>query len=335
MALLELVNDLRRLLREDPVTSVSVTATDVVVQVALVNRAARRVLSRRAWSFLNRDDGYLFLPGSVATTFSVTSLGTTAITAGLSTLQQESFSDGFVSTKLYFPTSDFPTTSYRIPSWLFDFPATLTLATPFHGTSNSVASGTLFVNEVVLPNTVARVLSIRTEEGSPLRFDTVDSFDDFDRAFPQDVERFAETPEYVAVGGHAIATERTGNPATARAAMAGLGVRIFPPASADILLRYSYVRRVTDLAEDEDELEGVSQEVQDHVVNWAFYMALYSNIEDDTPRARDRRVDLETEYRDLASSDRVDVGRRHVPAPFANRQMPSWRRWQFDTIPEP
>lgn len=331
------MNALRHLLREEPVTTVAGSAPDLVVQTALVNRAARGVLARRPWSFLHRDDGYLFFPAAVQVP-----AGSTALTNGQASgvvvvplSASEHYADGSLSAKLLVGgDSAFPQTSYRVANIDVGIVTTMTLGSPYRGATGSHAA-TLYANEAVLPATVARVLSIRNEEGSPVRFETVDGFDDFDRAYPQDSERFSEFPETVAVGGSFLSTSRSTFGTQTVAPAAGVGVRVFPPPSSDVLLRYSYVRRAPALAADADELVGVPDEVQDHVVNWAFYNALYSNIEDDAPRARAARVDLEAEYRALADADRVDVGRRYVPPPFSSRRAPGWRRWTFDRIPEP
>lgn len=335
MALLQLVNDLRHLLREEPVTTVAGSAPDLLVQIALVNRAVRKVLSRRAWSFLHRDDGYLFFPASFnGTNLQYFAAGATVVSLlDLPNAQTLRFGGVDVVAQLQVGVSEKPATSYRISGIdATGFPvATIPIA--FQGAVLTALAYTLYTNTLALPSTVARLLSIRNEEGFAIRFETIDTFDDFDRLVPQDAERFGDEPEIVAVGGQTVPTTRTSG-ATTTGGTPGIAVRIFPAASSDIVLRYSYLYRPAALAADADALAGVPAEVQDLIVNTAFEDALYSNVEDDPRRGAAVKASNELAYRDLMATDRVDVGRRHVPAPFSSHRVPGWRR-DYRAIPEP
>ena len=304
---------------------------DLVVQKRLINRAARRVLDRRAWSFLHRDDGFLFLPGSLSTTATLTN-GLVGGVLSSSLAAARPFSAGSTAANLLLTDSSFPQTSFRVTDIGEAISVPRVTLKPGWGGSTGVFTATLYANSAALPSTVARVLSIRNEENWPIRFETVDTFDDFERLVPEDGERFGDTPELVAVGGQVVSTSRSSSSSNV-SAQTGIGVRVYPSPSENIYLRYSYVRRVTELAEDTDELQGVPAEVQDHIVNVAFEIALMSNIEDDPRRGERVRVQNEHDYRNLVSADKRDVGRRRIPRPFSGRVhlSPVERR----TLPEP
>lgn len=325
--LLDMTNALRDLLREERLTSVAIVAPDVKVQVGLLNRAARQLFARRPWSFLHRDDGYLFLPARVEATAIPTALSTFLLT-GFSNDDLLRFSDGALATKIVLtdePT--YPNTSYRVVDLQGGFGISATIPLTYTGASGSF-SAIVYAQDAALPPTVAQILSIRNEEGVPIRFETIDTFDDFDRAVPWDAERFGVAPEFVAVGGQVVPTMRS-----SAAVTPGLGVRVFPAPDANVLLRYTYVRRVADLVADGDLFAGVPPEISDLVVQFAFEAALMGNIEDDPQRGGTLHAQNELRFRELAASDRRDVGRRIVPQPFSShRRSPEWR---IPQIPEP
>jgi len=328
VALLELVNDLRDLMREERVTTVAGPAPDLLVQIGLINRAARKILARRPWSFLHRSDGVMFFPAAIEVATSSMSNGTDVQFLGPPPPVVTAFTDGSVSAKLLVHDDTFPQTSYPIRTLDNTFGVSATLTSVYRGPTGNPAV-TLYTNEIALPSTVARVLSIRNED-EPIRFETVDSFDDFDRMFPNHSERFSDRPEVVAVGGNVVPTNLNASEASTST---GIGVYVYPPPDTDVLLRYSYVRRIADLEEDTDELVGVPQEVQDLILSVAFVDALMGNIEDDPVRGRTLYAQNELAYADLVAADRKDVGRRMVPKPFGTGTWYDPQR--IRSVPEP
>ena len=330
MALLDLVNSLRNLLREERVTSVSGSAPDLLVQVDLINRAARRVMTRQPWSFLQRHDGYLFFPARVEAGSAQFTNGITLVVTSLTGVQASAFSDGTVSTKIVRPDdTSFPNTSYRV-SDMNSIGVNLTLSSAWRGDTANGASYTIYANEARLPSDVANVLSIRNEEGNSLTFDTLGNMFEFDRMFPYEAERFSSRPDYIAVGSQVVPTQQDGGSVTR-----GLGVRFFPPNTDDLVLRYSYVKRPETLSSDTDELVGVPDPVQDLVVSFAFQEANEGNVEDNPKKAESLRVSNELALRELADADRRDLGRRYIPRPFGTHSHPELRRFWVtdDTIP--
>lgn len=329
MALLSLVNALRDLLRENQVSSVATASPDLLVQIGLINRAARRLLARRQWSFLHRQDGYLFFPASLVTT--VNAFGAIpAVQPNMSAAAINTFANGSLQVKIQidgdpaFPRSSF-IMSDMTAGGLFN---TADIPIAYPGTIGGPYTCTIYSNEQALPPYVSNLLSIRNEENFPIRFETIDTFDDFERLIPRDALRFSQFPEVVAVGGQIVPTTNKKVKTTP-----GIGVWIWPPPNKNVLLRYSYVLSPPVLANDTDQLIGVPQEVQDLVVNTALEEALSSNIENDPQRAQVVRTQNEADYMQLSMSDRRDRGRRHIPQPFGLGY--SHYGWRFDKIPPP
>ena len=334
MTLLSMVNDLRSLLREETLSSTASTEPGIVTQKALVNRAARKVLGRHSWSFLQRNDGYLFFPARVTDTGGYAfGAGASSGIIGPNSTEAKTFSDGNLVAKIILSDStEFPETSYVVREFSTSgFSVNADLAAAYQGTAVYTGGGTLYSNEAAFPATVARVLSIRNEEGRAITFETIDDFDDYDDLFPRDAERFGDEPEFVAVGGYVQTTSRTLTPAVV--SRKALGIRIYPPPDQGVTLRYSYVLRPPTLTDDADSLD-VPAEMEDHIVNVAFEEALGSNVEDDEGRFRRWQARNELEFMDLKSSDRRDAGRRHIAKPFGTTQHPA-RRPLWDVIPEP
>lgn len=326
MALLDLVNQLRDLLREQRVSSVVGSNPELRVEIGLINRAARNVLMRHPWSFLQRSDGVLFFPARVEGSSGSFTQGSSTATLGLSSGPSgdaAAFSDGSLSAKVVRPDdSRFPNTSYRVSNLETTGATTATFVSPWRGDTGSGADFVIYANQARFPDDVANIISIKNEEDVSISFDTLPTFAEFDRLFPHETLQFQEFPNEVAVGGQVVPTAQDGGDVTP-----GIGVRFYPPNTADLLLLYSYVRRPETLAADVDELVGVPAEVQDLIVQVAFEIANRGNIEDNPDKADSLLRSNELAFRELVEADRRDIGRRHVLQPFGVERISNPDSW--------
>lgn len=315
MALLDLVNQLRDLLREQRVSSVSGSNPELMIEIGLVNRAARNVLMRHPWSFLQRSDGSLFFPARVEGTSGSFTQGSTTANLGLtsgSSGQAAAFSDGSLAAKVVRPDdSRFPNTSYRVTNLQTTGSTQATFSSAYRGDTANPADFVIYANQARFPSDVSNIISIKNEEDVSISFDTIPTFAEFDRLFPHETLQFQEFPSQVAVGGQVVPTSQDGGSTTP-----GIGIRFYPPNTSDLLLLYSYVRRPETLAADADELVGVPSEVKDLIVQVAFEIANRGNIEDNPDKADSLLRSNELTFRELVEADRRDIGRRHVLQPF-------------------
>lgn len=331
MALLQLVNQLRDLLREQRVSSVSSSNPDLLVQVGLINRAARTVLMRHPWSFLHRSDGTLFFPARVegSGNFNQNQNFASLFLSTGSSGDAAKFTDGTVAAKVVVPgDSRFPNTSYRLTSLETSVFTQGTFSTLYRG-DGGTQDFTIYSNEARFPNTVSHIISIKNEEDVPIAFDTIPAFADFDRLFPQEALQFQEFPNEVAVGGQVVPTALGVGSVTA-----GIGIRFYPPNSSDLVLQYTYVRRPETLSDDTDSLTGVPDEIQDLIVQVAFETANRGNIEDDPDKADRLEISNERLFRELVDADRRDIGRRRVLQPFGVSRAHHPDAW-IRSIPSP
>lgn len=330
--LLDMTNDLRALLREEPVTLIS--ATDVLTQtlVRVLNKAARKVLAGGEWpAFEVRDNGTITYAAPIESTESILGNGDTAI-GFPATADEHSTITGQPTRMLVTNASGVVNTSYRITSASNAGGTELATINPgFLGSSMVLASLKLFANERRLPSTVRQVLSVRYEE-RPLDLVFVERHIHLDSIVPRDFDSFQD-PTTVYVGG--IVTD-TYDSDVATSGTAGMGMTIWPPPDAAKELKYSYVYTPPAMADATDTLEGVPETVTDLVVDNALEMCFLSNIENDPDRAILARRFNEIDAKKAQRAMRADPNRRRIPRPKSSgfSDVPR-RRWNTQEVPTP
>lgn len=221
--------------------------------------------------------------------------------------------------------ADFPSISMRVSSAsLSGTTLTLTLADAWPGAGDSLTSGEwmLYIGEYILPDTVAKVLSV-THETTPIRLVEVDPHASFDELIPRPSDTLDDNPVMVAVGGTATSTYVSTGSATV-----GLRVMVYPIPSATGVLHYSYKERLTRLSATTDNLYA-PDEFCDDVVNVAeqkFNMTSRGN-EPELAQIQGRYA-LDLARRKYVNST-LDPSRRHVVRPIdgrAARRDPTPRR---------
>lgn len=318
MSLLESVNRVRRLMRDDVYTTLSLNDLDAMTLVDFLNDAADELFGHRAWDFLKRYDGHVWLPGSVTVTAggvvnangSIGSLnfaGANAwATANVHDFTQRG-QDGRIRPRIVWDDdTQHPGTSYGLSqlSVLPNFPFAQTNA--FRGVNQTNGGWTIYANEYVLPSTVRQVLSV-VNESRPLDLQFVDRDFDVTPSWPRGAQWLGE-PEVACVGGTITGC---GTDAGITAAT-GLGLAVWPPPQSEVLLHYSYIYRFARLSTDTDDWTGVPAEHVRLIESMAFERALWSNVEDDPRRSAVLHQHNEVYMARLAAADQRALKQRRV-----------------------
>lgn len=309
--LLGMLNDLRVLLREERITSISTTDELTQALILVINRAARNVLESHDWDFDVRNDGVQVFNAPIDETAD-------AITAGDTTITYTGAASD-VTTMLTQPTrmlitdaSSEANTGYRVlTAAAAGGTNTLTLS---QSVPVAVTSGTikLFANEARLASTVGKVLSARHEE-TPIRLAEVERHIAFDSLVPRDFDSFQANPDLVYVGSTVTDTAASGT------GTQGMGMMIWPPQSARVVIHYSYQYAHAALSAATDTFAGVPNHVSDLIVDRAFLSCLTSNIQNDPERAIQVRRDFLVDLERAKSHKRRQPNRRRVLVPFGER----------------
>jgi len=316
VTLLDLINRLRVLLRSGPSKSSLPNDAETQMEMALLNDAAGELFGFHDWSFLMQHDGIVWLPPKIGFSSAIAEFNSTSVTFSTlsiedgSKLSNDAFQTKMLHEEQIYRLSDLVTNAVRIGE----------LESAFRGGYDSFGSpiaieGTLFANEVALPSKARSVLSVRREDGTPIRFETLSRIEDFETSFPDSSLYFSDEPQAVAVGGLIRSTSRNGGERKS-----GVGLAIYPPPDTEgVILHYSYTRRHEDLALAADTWPGVPDEHLNLIVWMAFYSALVSNVQSDPERAQIVFRSNQHRLEKLKSADRKDPRRRTEMRPFGSR----------------
>ena len=343
MSLLQSVNRMKLMLREDQIAAISAELQTQTL-VDLLNMAADEHLNSHEWSFLVRHDAQAWFPALRTET-----TGALPVNNSTTLLLNQSAANSWDATDVskftaYSQTgrllvrvkvtggSTTPETSYPVDTLAATtgFPAVLRSEFRGDSTATATAGFELYSNEFALPTSVRRVLSVRHQE-TPIRLEFVDKGEGLDRHVPRVTDHSSSQAEVAYVGGLV-----TGTGATTADQATGLGLMIWPLPSADMLVDYSYVYRFAELSADADEWTGVPLEHVRLIESMAFEKALDSNIEDDPSRASRLRGKNEQTRTRLVNADHKAPVRRvpdelGLPRNLANPR----RRWSSQTVPTP
>jgi hypothetical protein len=320
---LELVNDIRALLREDPVPDTTDELSTALLRI--ITKAARKVLSHN-WSFNIRLDGNITFEAPIEPSVPSISAGVSQIIFSGSTTDQATL----VSQVSRFFVSDATTysnTSYRVISSARSG-SNITMAFTPGWLDVDITNPTvkIFSTEQMLPATVKKVLSVRHQE-RPLRLEFVEKHLDFDAVVPRQFDTFRD-PEVAYVGANLTDTYTTGGDVVTRP-----GIMIWPPPAAKTSLQYSYTYLHPALTSDTDSYRGVPESVQDLIVDRSFLYCLTSSIKNDPARAKEVRGDYRLEFAREVQQD-VPAFRRLIPRLSGSRRRirSPWARWDDQEV---
>ena len=330
--LLTMLNDLRALLSEEPIATIS--ATDGLTQalILLVNKASKSVLESRTWSFDKRTDGEAAIDGPVAgstvnhiagpgfiveysaAAFAMLTPNTMAVRFNMD--------DDTVRPKLSYAVVNAarfgPLLSIVLSSdWLGE-----------QGVSDTGRSWTLYTTDYILPSTVRKVLSVRDEE-QPIQLYFTEDEIFTDRYSPRPLDDTGEG-KCVIVGGTETASFATGSAST------GMRLRMLPVPVSDTMLYYTYVYRHPAMTAATDTLVAVPGNVIRLIVDKALYYCLSSNVEADMVRARRVESKYRVDFAVAATADRTAPNRRRVmdPGGAIYARHPN-SRWDSREVPSP
>ncbi len=302
----------------------------------VINRAARKVLEARTWSFDIYDDGQTTLYAPIEKTESSIAAGDTTLTVSGTSAEKDLIVGSAARILVSAEASDTSTfnflkTAYRVTEASHSGGTITMTIDPGFLESGTKTSPTLkiFSNSQALPATVRRVVSVRHLE-RPLQLEFVERHIDFDRMLPRQTDSFRD-PEVAYVGSTVTNTQETGQSLVKR-----VGMMVWPPPSDKTELEYSFVRRHPTLTNATDELEGVPPHIEDLVVDRAHLYCLTSSIQNDIERAREVRADFRADMKNAMEEDEPALRRRLPRAPrIRHRFGDPWRRWDSRQIPAP
>lgn len=269
---LALVNRVRRLLREED--AAGLTDRLSVVLLDLVNEAKGDLLEDRIWDFDRRQDGVLFAKGEftetdtaqVASTLTPVTLTTYAGLIG-------TYTGDFVSYVVVSSDTTYGDTAFRLVSGTVAANHTLTMANGWAGATDGTASARVVIPDYLLPTTVRAVTSVRHQEGD-IRLHEITKETNLDWFAPRPHEHTSDLPTDVYVGSTITTTFDTDS---ASAGTTGIGLRIHPAPSSDLVLHYSYIYRHPTLSTSQG-LDNVDASVEDGIVRLAFARAMLQGI---------------------------------------------------------
>lgn len=351
--LLQIVNKVRALLREEPLASIAANDIQTAALVEIVNGAMRRILDDHDWSFLVREDGILAFPEAITgVNVTVTAMAPTPIPNPDVTVEAAIDTDyGLLlraDTHCYrfqvrgaAANPDHGNESHRVLSYGANV-LTLDQYRGLVGSFIGTADWLLYTHEAALPDTVSRVLSVRDEEQRDYLIFQHQMLD-IDRMFPSPIE--ATGNPYFAVFGGTI--RNTGTSGVETAGTHGVRLAIYPPYTESfaiatltrvryrrIYYRYSY--RFANLSAATDSLRGVPDEISELIVRRAFIDCLMSNVQMDPQRGVPMYLHLERDLQLAQARDIRDPLRRMVPRPFGHGlQRNTRRRWASQQVPNP
>jgi hypothetical protein len=364
MTLLQMVNAVRGKLREERVKLISAD-DDLTTEIkSLINDAGSSILEGDDWEFDVRHDGQLWFPASQSGTgagFAETEIIDSATSAILFYADDSASGEVFenaaaidlagfrcsgnrLRARIVLTDSAKGNTSWIISSVDHNVISLVVKISggfkmPLDTTGNA---WTTYANEIVLPDTVKDVLSVRHEE-EPIRLEFIDREMDFDRYVPRSTDSFSSVPDVVHVGGTITSTARLESNVlfpwtdiSVEAAVTGPGVMIWPPSDSDLHLQYSYRVQHADLAAATDEWVGVPDNII-HAIEWlAYQFALDSGIQNDPEAAKRAERQVEKRIARARNKQSRQPNRRRVPRSHgATPSGSSRRRWESQIITAP
>lgn len=271
---LSLVNRVRRLLREEDVTSF--VSTDLLSNTLLdlLNESKHDILETRIWDFDKRQDGELVTQAPLTGTDASFVNGSASY--AFSTTAPTSVAGNWVAKLIATDDSSYGDTAFRVvSSGTSGGGCSGDLAVLFPGTSSlGAASFTVVFDEYLLPSTVRAVTSVRHQEND-LRLIEVDKELGLDRVVQRPHEEQSTQPEFVYVGSTITTTY---NSDSASEGSTGIGLRLHPTPSAALVLSYSYIYRHADMSSATDSLDNVDGSVEDLIVRLAYARAMKTGI---------------------------------------------------------
>ncbi len=322
MTLLSSVNAVRRHARQgSDLTAIATDDIEHQTYVQLLNDAADEHFNSYRWDYLERHDGYAFFPGTfIATTGAsivplISQVSLKVGASGITAADARRFSTN-VRTKIRITNdSKFAETEFILTAIGQDLTFVSDISQPWPGDTIVItASFELYTHEFILPDTVRQVFAVRDQEGqSDLSF--VDRNSEMGNLLIRPLASSTDRPELASVGGSYTTTALTaGNVGTE-----GMGLMIWPPPSADVMLQYDYNFRHANLITATDTWTRVPRE---HIalVEWmAFRNALDSNVEDDVQRAQRIDQKIARWKARLIKSDTNTPNQRFIPPEIGRR----------------
>lgn len=255
-----------RLLRRHGYEDVSVlTEPEGLLGLDIVNQSIRDLLSVRDYPWNIRSDGVLRIwPQISATTgagFADSDTVTITPISGSQTDYTGGTDAGVVVARLLLSGATTHNTTAMIVSTVIEFGGNLVvnLNAVLPMGSAVGAAYKFFFSEYLLPDTVAKVLSVRHQE-QPIRLVEVPPHRSWDEAVPRPHDNEGPQPDVVMVGGTSVATCIFGTTPNKR-----LRLMVWPIPTTQTQLNYSYKERVTELAAATDTLTAPAEFFDDVV----------------------------------------------------------------------
>jgi len=360
-----MVNAVRGKLREERTTAQAITdaSDDLNTEIIdLINDAGSEILEGNDWPFDVRHDGELFYPASqsgtnaqfgpqVGTAIYSNTTSILILTSG-DTDSGEVFEDFDLASfrcsgnrarvRIIGPDTNFGNTSWIVTNVENASGIGLTMTTSanlYFPTPATNGAWTTYANEVVLPDTVKEVLSVRHEEKDiALKF--VDREIQFDHVVPRPSNRFGSVPEVVLVGGTITSTARGSLVAwstiSAEAAVTGTCAAVWPIPDTDTHIQYSYRVQHSDLSAATDAWTGVPSNVIGMIQDLAVQKAYDSGIQNDPVMGARIERNVEKRRQRARNSLMSQPNRRRVPAGFGTRRSGGERRrWATQEVSAP
>lgn len=333
-----MTNRVLHTLRDQTVTTIASTDGRAQAIVAMLNQAKDDILDGYPWPFNVRHDGLVELPAKLSGTTGTVTNGSATVSLPLTLAQLTDMLGGKQIRVAITDDSVFPNTAFRAESIEWSGSAwTVTLQTAWEGdTDSGSAAFDVFSHELLLPDTVKRVLSVtHQEQNVPLRW--VDRALSYEASVPRPQDIFSDNPDVVSVGGHIANTTSSHSSVTDGSAATRLGMMVSPPPDTKLFLNYSYVVRYADLSSNSDTFTGVPASVTSIIERQAYLLALRSNIQSNPTMAAEVEGEIARRIRRVLDSMKRDPNRRDVGRPFdpLRAPRPYRSRWSSQTVPTP
>lgn len=285
---LELVNRVRRQLRW-PDTA-SFTSEEDRAVLDQVNAAVATIFEGWDWECDIRHDGVLrTMPSRTETALSFTTASTTvdwpntdsglAYTETMGALATNPIIQIVATDDTGFGDTSFRVTDVATALSGFFTITRATLAEAFPGTTDTSASATICANSYVLPSTVRKLLSVRSQEQS-IRLEEAERFQFFDRYIQKPHETISDETELVIFGSIGTSTTGTALLADPIAAVTGPFALLYPTPDTTQVYHYSYLLRRAEFTATTDALSNVDRSLEDLVVRLAYARCVQNYVGD-------------------------------------------------------
>lgn len=309
---LQLANRIRRMLREEDLSSF--TTADGSGQAILdrLNDAMLTVLNDRVWDFMIRHDGIMMFDRAIIPNPNITSVTTGSsnfvVGAGVDLPRAP-----LIGRIAFTSDSGFGNTALRLVAQA-PILATATLDDFWPGAT--AAAPTLVANtyswEYILPATVRSILSARHEQ-QELRLEFVDKNIDFDSIFPRPWDHTDDSPELLIIGGTGLGTAfNTTPPASSPSTIYGTIARVYPVPSADLRVEYSYVLEPLVFSATTDEYTYIPEKVNDLIVDLAYARCQQVGIGNEPQMGIALEARVQANLRNTWGAHRPAAGQRRI-----------------------